>query len=43
MSLNRRLVPFVPAEAGTQSFAEFGPWIPAFAGMNGDCSMAVQN
>jgi hypothetical protein len=37
MSLNRLLVPFVPAEAGTQSFGRvLGHWIPAFAGMNGD-------
>ncbi len=41
MNLNRLLVPFVPAEAGTQFFGRvdyrvLGPWIPAFAGMNGD-------
>jgi hypothetical protein len=37
MSLNRLLVPFVPAEAGTQFLDRvLGPWIPAFAGMNGD-------
>jgi hypothetical protein len=37
MSLNRLLLPFVPAEAGTQLLAEvLGSWIPAFAGMNGD-------
>jgi hypothetical protein len=37
MSLNRLLLPFIPAEAGTQLLAEFlGHWIPAVAGMNGD-------
>jgi hypothetical protein len=37
LSLNRLLIPFVPAEAGTQFFSRvLGPWIPAFAGMNGD-------
>src|SRR5262245_65768590 len=33
----RLLIPFVPAEAGTQFLGGvLGPWIPAFAGMNGD-------
>src|SRR5262249_14493750 len=37
LSLNCLLVPFVPAEAGTQFFGRvLGPWIPACAGMNGD-------
>src|SRR5215468_3695340 len=37
MSLNRLAIPFVPAQAGTQFFGRvLGPWIPAFAGMNGD-------
>jgi len=37
MILNRLSIPFVPAEAGTQLFGRvLGPWIPAFAGMNGD-------
>ena len=37
LSLNRCLIPFVPAEAGTQFFGRvLGPWIPALAGMNGD-------
>src|SRR5207249_2486093 len=37
LSLNRHLIPLVPAEAGTQFFGRvLGPWIPAFAGTNGD-------
>jgi hypothetical protein len=37
LSLNRLLIPFVPAEAGTQSFGRIlGPWVPASAGTNGD-------
>jgi hypothetical protein len=36
MSLNRLLLPFVPAEAGPSPGRVLGPWIPAFAGMNGD-------
>jgi hypothetical protein len=39
LSLNRLLIPFVPAEAGTQFFGRvLGPWVPASAGTNGDCS-----
>src|SRR5690242_5436777 len=31
------LTPFVPAEVGNPVFGRvLGPWIPAFAGMNGD-------
>src|SRR5262245_45459800 len=37
LSLNRLSIPFVPAEAGTQFFGRvLGPWVPAFAGTNGD-------
>jgi hypothetical protein len=37
LSLNRLLIPLVPAEAGTQFFGRvLGHWIPAFAGMSGD-------
>src|SRR5262249_32159880 len=36
-SLNRRLIPFVPAEAGTQCFGRIlGSWVHASAGTNGD-------
>jgi hypothetical protein len=48
MNLDRLLVPFVPAQAGTQFFGRvdyriLGPWIPAFAGMNGDWFNAGAN
>src|SRR5882762_7942841 len=37
LSLNRLLIPFVPAEAGTQFFGRvLGSWVPASAGTNGD-------
>jgi hypothetical protein len=37
MRLYRLSAPFVPAEAGTQLFGRVSrPWVPAFAGMNGD-------
>jgi hypothetical protein len=39
LSLNRSLVPLIPAEVGTKFFGfgrVLGPWIPAFAGMSGD-------
>ena len=37
MSVNRVLVPFVPAEAGTQFFGRaLGSWVSASAGTNGD-------
>jgi hypothetical protein len=35
MSLNRLLLPFVPAEAGTQLLAEFSALDSRFRGMNG--------
>ena len=35
LSLNRLLIPFVPAEAGTQFFGRvLGPWIPASEAVN---------
>jgi len=40
--MNTRAIhtPFVPAQAGTQSDSHYaaycGPWVPAFAGTNGE-------